>query len=79
MQDNISLYLSIYREILKCFKTIHSHSVTHYDIDKYDRRKPVGTNSLSDVWGLGCLFFELLTGEVLFETEEYIEFHFRLT
>jgi serine/threonine protein kinase len=32
MQDNISLYLSIYREILKCFKTIHSHSVTHYDI-----------------------------------------------
>lgn len=32
MQDNMSLYLSIYREILKCFKTIHSHSVTHYDI-----------------------------------------------
>ena len=32
MQDNLSLYLSIYREILKCFKTIHSHNVTHYDI-----------------------------------------------
>ena len=32
MQDNMSLYLSIYREILKCFKTIHSHNVTHYDI-----------------------------------------------
>lgn len=32
MADNMSLYLSIYREILKCFKTIHSHSVTHYDI-----------------------------------------------
>jgi len=32
MQHNISLYLSIYREILKCFKTIHSHNVTHYDI-----------------------------------------------
>lgn len=32
MQDNLSLYLSIYREILKCFKKIHSHNVTHYDI-----------------------------------------------
>lgn len=32
MYDNMQLYLSIYREILKCFKTIHSRSVTHYDI-----------------------------------------------
>ena len=52
---------------------------TRKDTDKYDRRKRVGTNSLSDVWGLGCLFFELLTGEVLFQTEEYFEFHVRLT
>jgi serine/threonine protein kinase len=49
------------------------------DTDKYDRRKRVGTNSLSDVWALGCLFYELLTGEVLFQTEEYFEFHVRLT
>lgn len=39
----------------------------------------MGTNSLSDVWALGCLFYELLTGEVLFQTEEYFEFHVRLT
>jgi serine/threonine protein kinase len=145
MQEHLSLYLSIFRETLKCFKTIHSHSVTHYDIkcdnilidfkagapkdcpdafaitvgdfgechmyvsdkdefnqrnkgtdhikspemlllavairkdtDKYDRRKQVGTNSLSDVWGLGCLFYEMLTGDVLFNTEEYAEFHNRL-
>jgi serine/threonine protein kinase len=52
---------------------------TRKDTDKYDRRKQVGTNSLSDVWGLGCLFFELLTGEVLFQTEEYFEFHMKLT
>ena len=31
------------------------------------------------MWALGCLLFELLTGEVLFETEEYFEFHVRLT
>jgi serine/threonine protein kinase len=52
---------------------------TRKDTDKYDRRKKVGTNSLSDVWSLGCLFYELLTGDVLFDTEEYFEFHVRLT
>ena len=52
---------------------------TRKDTDRYDRRKRTGTNSLSDVWSLGCLFFELLTGDYLFETEEYIEFHMRLT
>lgn len=51
---------------------------TRKDTDKYDRRKRVGTNSLSDVWSLGCLFFELLTGDILFQTEEYFEFHVRL-
>ena len=32
------------------------------DYEKYDRRKREGPNSLSDVWSLGCLLFELLTG-----------------
>ncbi len=32
MKDNLSLYLSIYREILRCLKEIHSKNVTHYDI-----------------------------------------------
>lgn len=32
MHENMSLYLSIFKEILKCFVTIHSHNVTHYDI-----------------------------------------------
>ena len=30
--DNLSVYLSIYREVLKAFKIIQSHNVTHYDI-----------------------------------------------
>ena len=30
--DNMSLYLSIYKEVLKAFQVIKSHKVTHYDI-----------------------------------------------
>lgn len=30
--ENLSLYLSIYKEVLKAFKVIQSHNVTHYDI-----------------------------------------------
>ena len=52
---------------------------TRKDTEQYDRRKTVGTNSQSDVWGLGCLYYELLTGDALFNTDEYFEFHMRLT
>lgn len=31
------------------------------------------------MWSLGCLFYELLTGDYLFETENEIEFRHRLT
>ena len=49
------------------------------DHDRHDRRKRVGTSRLSDVWSLGCLFYELLTGEVLFDADEYAWFFVRLT
>lgn len=38
-----------------------------------------GTTRKSDVWSLGCLLYELLTGEYLFSNEDYVVFYLRVT
>lgn len=48
-------------------------------MDKYDRRKQVGTNRLADIWSAGCLFYEILTGEILFYDKDYPAFLQRVT
>eukprot|EP00347_Sterkiella_histriomuscorum_P005241 403357349 len=154
LSENLSVYLSIFKEFLRSMQIIQSHNVTHYDIkcdnvlidvsstsnnltkvqtvsqdndrlklaiadfgeckifsdekdelcqrnrgtdyykspemlqltlntrkdtDKYDRRKQVGTNRLSDIWSAGCMFYELLTGQILFYNADYFAFLNRVT
>lgn len=45
----------------------------------YDRRKRVGASSSSDTWSLGCLLYELLTGEFLFDAFAGAQFYAQVT
>lgn len=47
--------------------------------DRYDRRKKVGTTRSSDIWSLGCLLYEILTGEFLFYSNNQAMFYLRVT
>ena len=38
-----------------------------------------GVNNRSDVWSVGCLFFEVLTGEYLFQEKDWTSFYLRVT
>jgi serine/threonine protein kinase len=37
-----------------------------------DRRQKVGVDNKSDTWSLGCLFYELLTGQFMFYDQDFM-------
>lgn len=47
--------------------------------DNFDRRRKVGTTRASDIWSLGCLLYEILTGDFLFYDTDWIRFYIRVT
>ncbi|GAB4821632.1 hypothetical protein N2152v2_008678 [Parachlorella kessleri] len=50
------------------------------DARTYDRRRREGAGAASDVWSLGCLLFELLTGQFLFSVEpDWVRFFVHIT
>jgi serine/threonine protein kinase len=46
---------------------------------QFDRRKRIGAGPQSDVWSIGCLFYELMTGVFLFADRNWSRFYMRIT
>jgi len=51
----------------------------HRDHKSYDRRRRQGAGASSDVWSLGCLLFELVTGKLLFNDTDWLQLVARVT
>ena len=54
-------------------------TASRQDLRTFDRRRRLGVNEATDIWSLGCLLFELLTGEFMFYDPEWHRFYSRVT
>jgi len=66
-------------EYIKSPEMLTVANASSKDRANFDRRKKVGANKASDVWGAACVLYELLTGEYLFYDDDWIRFFIRVT
>lgn len=66
-------------EYIKSVEMLNLALSNKRDNENFDRRRRCGTTRSSDIWSVGCLFYELLTGKFLFYDPDWIRFFTRVT
>ena len=72
--DPVDLYCQRNRgtEYIKSPEMLTIARAQRKELDMFDRRRHVGSSYPSDVWSLGCLFYELVTNRLLFQVDQQI-------
>ena len=66
-------------ECIKSPEMLTISNATKKTAESYDRRRQVGVGKPADVWAVGCLLYELLTGDYLLHDPDWIRFFIRVT
>ena len=66
-------------ECIKSPEMLTVSNATKKSAESYDRRRPVGVGKPADVWAVGCLLYELMTGDYLLHDPDWIRFFIRVT